>query len=368
MRTRIKSAIRTIICTALAAVLLFSTTTGVYAASNWKTVTLNSSCTEGITYTSYKTKTTMELSPDGNSLTCTYSPYKANGTLKKSIDLKSALPADVLAEFKDGEVYLYAYVFYEGASCTNKSSQASVKRHLKEDGITNYVRLHYDWYTKEESKHKAKNCEGTYYYCIKTLLSNVKGTGTVTLDRTTNNYRYLDGYYGKDDYSVLEVVGSLFLADKDGNKITDITFQEYEYETEGVTCSLTSLENDTNDNSEEEYGIIVVTSGTTLSEKLVLTGGDMAGKDYSKVKYVSSLLTVKKDGTVTTKKGKYGIAEIKVVDSDGTRVTDSNGETMLWTVYITDGSKKMLNTLKKQHSLCTLTVGKNGKYTIKKFN
>jgi hypothetical protein len=363
-----KNIIKSLLCLLLAATFVLSDTAGVCAASNWKTVTLNSSCTNGITYKKYKTKSLMEVSEDGKSISCTYSPYKADGTLRKSIDLKSALPEEVLAKFKDGKVYLYKTFRFDDAICNNKAALARVKKKLKEAGVTDYYRVHYynTGSNDKATKHKGNSCDGSYIYYTNIPLSDAKGTGKITSVPNTKEYvkyvvKYLesDGY---DDYDYLHIYGSLFLADKDGNKIMDITFQQYTYDTEGVTCSLESLYNDSYSSDGDDFGIIVATPGTTLSEKISFTGETMAGKNYSTILYTSNLLTVKKDGTV--KNGKYGKAIIEVIDENGDLTRE-------YEIFITDGSKEMLAALKKQakksYWACTLTVGKNGKYTIKNF-
>jgi hypothetical protein len=333
-RTRFKKTISSLTCAVLAAALLFSGTADVSAAkkSTWKTVTLNSSCTEGITYIPYEDKTLMELSDDGKTLICTYSEHKADGTLKKSINLKSALPKDILAKFTDGEVYLYWYsedcqAFGCDADATNdlkrlygKNIVITKKKHVSIDDNYNYV----------SSKHKKKNCDGEYLYSVKELLSNAKGTGAVSVNKIDNGY----------------------LADKNGKKIINIEFQKYEVPRDDVTCNLDDIYGETD---------IVLKSGESLSAKIKFTGTAMASPDYSEALYDSSLLTVKKDGTVTAKKGKYGVTLMRL----------ANYKYDYW-IYVTDGSSKMYKALQKymekDHGgaiVCSLTVGKNGKYTIK---
>jgi hypothetical protein len=335
---------------------------------------------EGVAYVSYDPKSTMELSGDGKTLIATIAWHRADGTVKKSVNLKKLLPADILAQFEDGEVYLYqtgvsykefaertyvngsedVKVWEQSAKKIKKEATAYKKKLLAKGVKYNNVKMEhyvnfayfdeYDSKGKHTAASKEGECDGEYVVSWENLFSSSKGTGAIT-PRLNNS---LDE--DKKDYSYLSF-GSYYLADKNGNKIINIEFQSQDYSGYdlGTTCN---LREDYESLEEYHFDYLLLKSGESFSEKIHVSGTAMAGSDCTDVRYDSKLLTVKKDGTVTAKKGKYGITVLYVGDES-------------FRVFITDGSSKMLKALEKTndgwgYENCVLTVGKNGKYTIKK--
>lgn len=327
---------------------------------------------EGVTYIKYQTKTTAKLSKNGKTVTITYSDCEADGSPIGSINIKKALPEEVLSKFEDEEVYLYGYEgyavtsenFYEAwdssgnwnpgpasSAAAKKNADAMVKK-LKANGNINVKITHYDGSGKKVSHEEYD--DGRYEVSWHQLLSNKKGSGKISQKHyktcgKSSCSSFEDYYFDGFGYS------KLYLADKNGKKIINIKFQEYETPKTEVTCSLDGLE------KADKYGClyIILKSGESLSEKLSFTGTSMTSSDYSKVVYDSNLLTVKKDGTVTAKKGKYGITSLSTGDNGGGYV-----------VCVTDGSSKMFKTFSEWRYIhsgygCILTIGKNGKYTTK---
>lgn len=396
MKTRITKTIQSLTCAVLAAAMLFSGTMDVQAAykgfKGVKTVTLDSSCSDVLNIGSSATK--MMLSEDGKTLICLFSPEKKDGTEKTSINLKSALPANILEKFEDGEVYLY-----ERYNAHMSSSVNGVKsiRKLAEDGYDSWVEEHHyssshhdgEAYDCEEKANTAKetaaafkkkldksikynnvtmvhkdsssntgkitehttaieeNHKGVYVLTWDNLLSSAKGTGKLK----TMNAVYAACYAQPDAESdALYKTGyedRFYLADKNGNEVVNIVFVNWDYVYSEVTCSLG-----------EDLNTYVLGSGKTLSKKISWSG--IWSCDYSTEVHYAGPITIKKDGTVKAKKGKYGVA---IIDDGGAS----------YFIFVTDGSSKMLKALKKkmkvygrQYNPCTLTINKDGSYTIKK--
>jgi hypothetical protein len=111
----------------------------------------------------------------------------------------------------------------------------------------------------------------------------------------------------------------------------------------------------------KDYGSktgFILTAGESFPVKYQVTGGVVYGSNALGASYDTHFVKVSKKGKITAKKNVYGITYV-----GGFRF------------LITDGSKKMRKALEKWNNNhynidntqgCTLTINKDGSYTIKK--